>query len=74
MPVAQGWPNVLTTFQEEYIPRLRKYPLGHVVMLIDFDDQRRDRMARFQQEIPDDLRGRVFVVGPSMNPEALQDR
>ncbi|MHB1558778.1 MAG: hypothetical protein ACYC61_15095 [Isosphaeraceae bacterium] len=73
MPVARGWPNVLTTFQDEYIPRLRKYPLGHVVMLVDFDDRGNDRMARFRQVIPDDLGGRVFVVGSSMNPEALKD-
>ena len=73
MPVARGWPNVLTTFEDEYIPRLRTYLLGHVVMLVDFDNQGRDRMARFQQVIPDDLRGRVFVVGSSMNPESLKD-
>ncbi len=73
VPVARGWPNVLTTFEDEYIPRLRKYPLGHVVMLVDFDDQGVVRMARFQQVIPDDLTGRVFVVGSSRNPEALKD-
>lgn len=73
MPVARGWPNVLTTLEDEYIVRLRKYTLGHVVMLVDFDDQGGDRMARFRQVIPDDLRGRVFVVGSSMNPEALKD-
>lgn len=72
MPVAGGWNNVLTTFREEYIPRLRKYPLGHVVMLIDFDGQGGARMANFLQEIPADLRGRAFVVGSSNNPEALK--
>lgn len=73
MPVAGGWPNVLSTFQEEYIPRLRKHPLGHIVLLIDFDGQGGGRMMRFQQEIPDDIRGRVFVVGSAMNPETLRD-
>jgi hypothetical protein len=72
MPVARGWNNVLTTFQEEYIPRLRKYPLGHVVMLIDFDGQGGGRMADVQRVIPDDLRDRVFVVGSSNNPEKLK--
>jgi len=62
MPVARGWSNVLTTFREEYIPRLRKHPLGHVVMLIDFDGQGEGRMANFLEAIPDDLRGRVFLV------------
>ena len=72
MPIARGWNNVLTTFQEEYIPRLRKYPLGHVVMFIDFDGQGKDRLANFLQAIPDDLKGRAFVVGSSNNPEALK--
>ena len=49
MPVAGGWSNVLAIFREEYIPRLRKYPLGHVVMLIDFDGQGGARMANFLQ-------------------------
>ena len=37
MPLAGGWRNVLKTFQDEYIQKLRDYPQAHVVMLIDFD-------------------------------------
>lgn len=70
--VARGWNNVLTTFQEEYIPHLRRYPHGHVVLLIDFDGQAEARMATFREAIPDDLQGRVFVVGSLDDPETLK--
>ncbi len=70
--VGRGWKNVLTTFEEEYIQSLRRFPLGHVVMLIDFYGRCDDRLAIFTQAIPDDLRGRVFVVGCSTNPETLR--
>ncbi|MDX2037277.1 MAG: hypothetical protein SFX72_11555 [Isosphaeraceae bacterium] len=72
MPVARGWSNVLKTFEDEYISYLRKYPLGQVVMLIDFDGQHEARMNRFREAIPDDLKDRVFVVGSSENPEMLK--
>ena len=55
MPVAGGWPNVLKTFQEEYIQTLRNYQSAHAVMLIDFDGQFDERRDRFQEEIPGDI-------------------
>lgn len=72
MPAAGGWSNVLTTFQEEYITALRNYPLAHVVMVIDFDEDVQRRRARFQQEIPDNLKSRVFVIGSRDEPETLK--
>lgn len=72
MPPAGGWGNVLQTFQDEYIGRLRSYPLGHVVMLIDFDGQYDVRRGEFEQAIPADLKQRVFVVGSKTTPEILR--
>jgi hypothetical protein len=72
MPLAGGWHNVLKTFRDEYIQTLRNYPLAHVVMLIDFDDHVEQRKAEFDQAIPDDLKARVFVVGPKDKPETLK--
>ncbi len=72
MPSARGWPNVLKTFRDEYIPRLRDYPHAHVVMLIDFDDQVDQRKADFDQEIPADVKTRVFVIGSKDEPETLK--
>ena len=72
VPTAGGWSNVLKVFHEEYVQTLLRYPLGHVVMLIDFDGHTDERRADFQNAIPDDLRDRVFVVGPKDTPETLK--
>jgi hypothetical protein len=73
MPPAGGWPKVLQTFIDEYIQRLKNYHLSRVVLLIDFDGDIDQRLARFEQAIPQDLRNRVFVVGTRDNPEILKN-
>jgi hypothetical protein len=72
VPPAGGWPKVLKTFRDEYIRRLREHQNAHVVMLIDFDDQVEKRKADFEQEIPDDVKARVFVIGSKHTPETLK--
>jgi hypothetical protein len=72
MPAAGGWAKVITTFEEEYVPRLMSHRLGHVVMVIDFDGHFAARMKRFQKAIPDELVDRVFVVGSLRTPEGLK--
>jgi hypothetical protein len=72
IPPVGGWPKVLETFRDEYISRLRDYADTHVVMLIDFDGQFEKRKARFEQEIPEGLKTRVFVVGSKHEPETLK--
>jgi hypothetical protein len=73
MPPAGGWSKVLGTFQSEYMQTLRDYPEGHVVLLIDFDDDVERRRDKFQEAIPKDLASRVFVVGSKYNPESLKN-
>jgi len=72
MPPAGGWPKVLQTFRDEYVPKLREHSHAHVVMLIDFDDKIEKRTADFEQEIPDEFKTRVFVVGSKYEPETLK--
>ena len=69
---AGGWPKVLETFRDEYIPKLRDSQYAHVVMLIDFDGQVEQRTAMFEREIPEELKTRVFVVGSKQDPETLK--
>ena len=73
MPPAGGWPKVLKTFRDEYIPKLRAYPGAHVIMLIDFDGQVEKRKADFGQEIPEEFKLRVFVIGSKHTPETLKN-
>ncbi len=72
MPLARGWRHVLETFQDEYIQTLRNYLQAHVVMLIDFDGRIDERRADFEKAIPEDLKARVFVIGPKHEPETLK--
>jgi hypothetical protein len=72
VPPAGGWLMVLKSFHDEYIQRLRNYPMGHVILLIDFDDEGESRQARFDEAIPNDLKDRVFVIGSKHTPEALK--
>jgi hypothetical protein len=72
VPPSGGWPKVLQTFRDEYIPKLRVYGDAHVVMLIDFDGQVETRRALFEEEIPAEFRTRVFVIGSRVNPETLR--
>lgn len=73
VPPAGGWPKVLTTFRDEYIPKLRDYPDAHVIMLIDFDDEVEKRKAVFEEEIPEQFKTRVFVIGSKHTPETLRN-
>jgi hypothetical protein len=72
MPIAGGWGHVIKTFADEYVQIMREYQHAYVVMLIDFDGQIDNRMEKFNNAIPEDIKSRVFVVGSSQNPEALK--
>lgn len=71
---AGGWFKVLDIFKEEYLPILRQNQNTHVAMLIDFDERTPvERRTKFDGEIPDDVRSRVFVIGSGNEPEALKN-
>ena len=74
LPPAGGWFEVLKTFKTEYITSLTRFPLGFLIMLIDFDGAYATRRAAFEAEIPDGLKERVFVVGVKETPEVLRQR
>jgi exoribonuclease R len=72
IPPAGGWSRVIEVFCDEYISKLRGYEEAHVVMLIDFDNRIEQRLARLAQDIPDELKDRVFVVGSRDEPETVK--
>lgn len=72
MPVADGWRNVGKVFEKEYLPILRRYEFAHVVMLIDFDGEGEHHRNELFEAVPSEYRNRVFVVGPSQEPEDLK--
>ena len=74
LPPAGGWKKVLHKFQANYLDGMRKkYRDRHLVLLIDFD-QDKTRIDRVQEEIPQDVADRVFVLGTWSEPEALRTK
>ncbi len=68
----RGWPHVLAEFKRSYVEHLRKYSQGHLVLLIDFDDDFPNRLAYFQSQMPVDVADRVYVLGALTEAETLQ--
>ena len=69
---ARGWPHVLEEFKRTQVSYLREYSQGHLVLLIDFDDDFPNRLACFQREMPADVADRVYVLGALTEAETLK--
>jgi hypothetical protein len=71
LPYAHGWLTVLEQFKADLAPKMRQYSQRGVILLIDFDREV-GRLDRVMQDIPDDLRDRVFILGVLSEPEKLK--
>lgn len=71
LPPAGGWPSVREQFKEDYVAVIRRYPLGYIILMVDFDTQE-DRLEEMCKVVPDDLKDRVFVIGVWSEPEKLR--
>lgn len=71
-PASGGWPRVLDEFARVHITQLRSYPLRRLVLLIDFDDLVATRTVHFKNQFPDDVAGRVYLLGARSEPEPLR--
>lgn len=72
MQCSGGWLKVCGDLLTTYIPRLHVSPLGHVVMLIDFDNQVQSRLDYFDKNIPANLKDRIYILGTLSEPEPLR--
>ena len=68
---AGGWEKVLSTFVKAYVSEMRQYPEERIVLLLDFDRDE-NRLSAVNQQIPLDLKKRVFVLGVLSEPEDLK--
>lgn len=71
LPIAGGWLKVVAKFKHEQVVEMYRYPERRIVLMIDFDDQV-ERLSQIQEEIPEGLIDRVFVVGTLSEPENLR--
>lgn len=58
---ADGWLKLLKSFTQDYEKGLRQYPKRRVLMLLDLDGSP-DRAQKITNDIPEDLRERVFLI------------
>lgn len=72
LPPAGGWGKVLDSFKKDHAEKLRKFKERHLVLLIDFDDHVAERQQQFLESFPEDIRGRVFLLGTLSEPEPLR--
>lgn len=71
LPTVGGWQKVLEKFLNEYVSDMQRFPQRSILLLIDFDGQE-ERLDYIQNQIPQDIRKRVFVLGVQSEPEDLQ--
>ncbi len=71
LPNAGGWEKTVDQFTNNYVHRMRKFPDRMMVVLIDLD-KGKSRLTDVQEDIPDDLKERVFVIGTRYKPEILK--
>ncbi|MEA5565944.1 hypothetical protein [Anabaena sp. UHCC 0399] len=72
LPPARGWQKVLEQFTVVHVPEMRKFSKRMIILLIDFDEQPQTRLSYIQNQIPEDLIDRVFVIGVLSEPENLR--
>ena len=68
-----GWLAVLAAFLKDLVPHMNLYNGAHVVLAIDFDKDLEARRCRFDNEIPPQLRDRVYVLGSRREVENVRD-
>jgi hypothetical protein len=68
---AGGWENALAKLNSDYACPMEQYPLGFMVLLIDFDG-RGTRFVEARDRVPAALKDRAFIVGALTRPEELR--
>lgn len=72
LPASGGWTKVLNCFRNDHLPEMQQYPHRKIVLLIDFDECADERLRLVNNQIPDDIKERVFILGVRSNPESLR--
>ena len=70
---AKGWKKALDKFNTTYVPMMKRQEYSElmVVLLIDFDRDE-NRLSYVENQIPEELKDRVFVLGVFSEPENLR--
>ena len=67
----KGWLKVFELLQKKILREMRRKKSLYVLLLIDFDKYREERVAKLNG-LPEDLRGRIFLMGCSKDSEKFK--
>ncbi|MCC7493641.1 MAG: hypothetical protein IT204_14900 [Fimbriimonadaceae bacterium] len=67
---AGGWLKAVSLAHQAWLQSMRRHPERRLLLVIDCDGNP-GRLAEVTEGIPDELRDRVFVMGPLDSPEIL---
>lgn len=70
LPASGGWKKVLEDFSNIHAPEMRNLSKRNIVLLIDFDRDE-NRLSYVKNQMPEELKERVFVLGVFDEPESL---
>ena len=71
LPPAGGWTKVMDFFKNTHVSRMNQYQDRMMLLLIDFDQDEK-RLDYIKNEIPNDLKERVFILDTLSEPEELK--
>jgi len=71
LPPAGGWTKVMDSFINTHVSGMYQYQDRMILLLIDFDQDEK-RLDYLKNEIPNDMKERVFVLGTLSEPEELK--
>jgi hypothetical protein len=70
----RGWLSVVEKVKNDYIPKLRKYSHGRVLMIIDFDNEVERRRSLISKELGIEFENRIFTLGVKTEPEDFRKK
>jgi len=71
LPIANGWTKAMEQLLNNEIPKMRNFSERRIILLIDFD-RREDRFFLIMEQVPEEFKDRVFVIGVKSDPESLR--
>jgi len=74
LPPSGGWTKVVEGFRDNQVSDMERYEARRVLLVVDFDNEPKQRIKEIRREIPDHLKTRVFVLGTRSTPENLRNR
>jgi len=72
LPPSGGWLKVLDDFTRNQLPIMKSNRNRHVLLIIDFDNDVKNRFEQIKGNIPQDVKDRVYVLGSKSEPEVLK--